>query len=62
MARVAFVMTHPFMQWKNGVDIGTRTLARQLAGRGHACELHVFVRSDAEPYVAPADVRLHRAG
>jgi hypothetical protein len=35
-------MTHPFFAWKNGADINTLQLVRQLRTRGVEAELHVL--------------------
>jgi glycosyltransferase involved in cell wall biosynthesis len=58
MARVLFLMTHPFQQWKNGADIAAVAIAHQLRARGHECAMHVIVR-DGE-YRAPPDARVVR--
>jgi glycosyltransferase involved in cell wall biosynthesis len=58
VARVVFLMTHAFEQWKNGADAAVRGWVEQLRERGHTCELHVVLRDG--DYRVPTDVTVHR--
>jgi glycosyltransferase involved in cell wall biosynthesis len=59
MSRIGFVMTHPFLRWKNGADICAFQLAGQLEARGHECPFHLIVRDVDDAYRAPAGVTVH---